>query len=67
MDVGKYLTSSQLEILPACTLSESILLLESAVKELMEEGSEKALSEGFPGFRINLDINESGKLLQALS
>ena len=60
MDVGKYITSSQLEIIPAGTLSESILLLESSVKKLTEEGSEKALSDGFSGFRTNLDVMGAG-------
>lgn len=56
MDVGKYITSSHLEIMPAGTLSESILLFESAVKELLKEGSGKSFSEGFSGFRTNLDV-----------
>lgn len=57
MDVGKFLASSQLEIIPAGTLSEKLLLFESAVKELLEETGEKALSESSPGFRTNLDIS----------
>ncbi|WP_082098645.1 MULTISPECIES: ATP-binding protein [unclassified Methanosarcina] len=64
VDVGKYITSSQLEILPTGTLSKSILLLESAVKELLGAGNDKALSEGFPGFRINLDINRAESSLK---
>jgi signal transduction histidine kinase len=49
-----------LEIVPACTISENIPLSESSVKELVEEKSEDSLSRGFPGFRINLDINMMG-------
>ena len=60
LDVGKYITSSQLEIIPVGTLSESILLFESALKELMEGRGGKAISEGFSGFRINLDFNTAG-------
>ncbi|AKB19140.1 ATP-binding protein [Methanosarcina sp. WWM596] len=60
VDVGKYITSSQLEIMPAGTLSESVLLLESAVKKLTEEKSGKALSEGVSGFRTNLDVKGAG-------
>lgn len=60
LDVGKYITSSQLEIMPVGTLSESILLFESALKELMEGRGGKAISEGFSGFRINLDFNTAG-------
>jgi signal transduction histidine kinase len=60
LDVGKYITSSQLEITPVGTLSESILLFESALKELMEGRGGKAISEGFSGFRINLDFNRAG-------
>nr|WP_082107895.1 MEDS domain-containing protein [Methanosarcina sp. 2.H.A.1B.4] len=60
VDVGKYITSSQLEILPTGTLSESILLLESAVKELMGAGNENALSEDFPGFRTNIGVMGAG-------
>ncbi|WP_394296970.1 ATP-binding protein [Methanosarcina siciliae] len=56
VDVRKYITSSHLEIMPAGTLSESNLLFESAVKELLEEGIGKSLSEGFSGFRTNLDV-----------
>lgn len=59
VDVEKYITSSQLEILPTGTLSKSILLLESAVKELVDERSGKAFSEKFSGFRMNLDINSA--------
>lgn len=64
VDVGKYITSSQLEILPIGTLSESILLLESAVKELVEERGGKALPKGFSGFRMNLDVNKVGSSLR---
>ncbi|MDY9924773.1 ATP-binding protein [Methanosarcina sp.] len=60
LDVRKYITSSQLEIMPVGTLSESILLFESALKELMEGRGGKAISEGFSGFRINLDFNTAG-------
>lgn len=56
MDVGKCLTSSQLEIITASSLSKELPLPESAVKELVEGKSEKAFSEGFPGFRMNVNI-----------
>ena len=46
--------------MPAGTLSESILLLESAVKKLTEGGSGKALFEGFSGFRTSLDVKGAG-------
>jgi signal transduction histidine kinase len=56
VDVGKCLTSSQLEIITAGSLSKELPLPESAVKELVEGKSEKAFSEGFSGFRTNVNI-----------
>ncbi|HII79126.1 MAG TPA: sensor histidine kinase [Methanosarcina sp.] len=64
VNVGKYLTSSQLEIITAGTLSKNIPLLESAVKEIMENRSEKAFSEGLPGFRMNINITRTESSLK---
>lgn len=64
VNVGKYLTSSQLEIITASTLSKNIPLPESAVKELMEERSEKAFSEGLSGFRMNVNITRTESFLK---
>lgn len=57
MNVEKSLASSQLEIVPACILSENLPLPESVVKELLEEKSGNSFSRGLSDFRINLDIN----------
>ncbi|MDI9396072.1 MAG: ATP-binding protein [Euryarchaeota archaeon] len=59
VNVGEYLTSSQLEIITIGTLSKNIPLFESAVKEIMEKRCEKAFSEGLPGFRMNVDITRT--------
>ncbi|MDO5840199.1 MEDS domain-containing protein [Methanosarcina mazei] len=60
VSVEKYLTSFQLVIINTGTLSKGSPLPESAVKELMKEKSEKAFSEGFPGFRMNVSITRKG-------
>jgi signal transduction histidine kinase len=57
--------SSQLELRPAIKLPKNTNLLASAIKELAEKGSEKALSGGFSGFRTNLDLRNPGKALKA--
>jgi len=52
--------SSQLELQPAEQLPKNVNLLASAIKELVEKGSKKALSGGFSGFRTNVDLKNSG-------
>ena len=68
VDVEHCIVSSQLEILSQPNqLPENTTLLTSAIKELAEKGSEKALSGGFSGFRTNFDLKNSGILYKALS
>ena len=57
VEIGKYISSSQLEIVSASTLSESVSLFESALKELMKGRGGKVLSEGYSGFRVTLDFS----------
>lgn len=56
VNVEKYLTSPQLEIITSGSLYKDTPLPESAIKELVAERSEKAFSEGFSGFRMNVNI-----------
>ncbi len=63
MDVEHCLTSSQLKILQANPLPENVALFASSVKELAENGYQKAVSGGFSGFRMNLDFNNTIKNL----
>jgi signal transduction histidine kinase len=51
---------SQIELLPVGQLPENLDLLESAIKELVEKGYEKALSGGFSGIRTNIDLINLG-------
>ncbi len=60
IDLENCIVSSQLELQTAEQLPKNINLLASAIKELAEKGSEKALSGGFTGFRTNFDLNNSG-------
>ncbi|WP_243684905.1 MEDS domain-containing protein [Methanosarcina barkeri] len=64
VDVEHYLTSSQLEFLPANPLLEDLTLLASAVKELAEKGYGNTLSGGFSGFRTNFEIKNTGNSLK---
>lgn len=64
VDVKHYLTSSQLEFLPANPLPGDLTLLSSAVKELAEKGYEKTLSGDFSGFRTNFGIKNSENSLK---
>lgn len=64
VDVEHYLTSSQLEFLPANPLPEDLTLLASVVKELAEKGYGKTLSGGFSGFRTNFEIKKAGNFLK---
>ena len=56
---------TQLELQPAKKLPKNVNLLASAIKELAGKGYDKALSEGFSGFRTNLDLKSSGNNLKA--
>ena len=60
IDLENCIVSSQLELKTAEQLPKNINLLASAIKELAEKGSEKALSGGFTGFRTNFDLKNSG-------
>jgi len=64
VDVEPYLTSSQLEFLPANPLPEDLTLLASTVTELAEKGYRKTLSGGFSGFRTNFEIKNAGNSLK---
>ncbi len=64
VDVEHYLTSSQLEFLPANPLLEDLTLLASSVKELAEKGYGNTLSGGFSGFRTNFEIKNTGNSLK---
>lgn len=56
VNVEKCKTLSQLEIIITDASSKNVPLSESVMKELIEEKSEKAFSEGFSGFRMNVNI-----------
>lgn len=56
--------SSQLVLQPAKKLPKNATALASAIKELIEEGTEKAISEGFSGLRTNLDLKRSGNSIK---
>lgn len=60
IDLKNRIVSSHLELKTADQLPKNINLLASAIKELAEKGSEKALSGGFAGFRTNFDLKNSG-------
>ena len=60
IDLKNHIVSSHLEFKTADQLPKNIDLLASAIKELAEKGSEKALSGGFAGFRTNFDLKNSG-------
>lgn len=60
LDIEHYLVPSQLETLSAESLSENSPSFTLAVKNLLGNGYEKALSEGFTGFRTNYDLHKSG-------
>jgi len=60
IDVEHCIVSSQLEFRSSEQLPKNIALLSSAIKKLAENGSEKALSGGFAGFRTNFDLQNSG-------
>ncbi|MDQ1275218.1 MAG: hypothetical protein QG610_791 [Euryarchaeota archaeon] len=64
VDVERYLTSSQLEIVTVGTPSKETAMPELAVKELVEERSGKDLYERFPGFRMNVNIIRAGSSLK---
>jgi signal transduction histidine kinase len=64
VDVAKDLTSSQLEIITGSMLSKEVPLSESVVKELVQGRSKKAFSEGFSGFRTNININRTESSLK---
>jgi signal transduction histidine kinase len=64
VDAENRSNSAQLEFQPAKKLPKNANLLTSAIKELAEKGSEKALSGGFSGFRTNLDLKSSGNNLK---
>jgi len=65
VDVERYLTSSQLEILPANPFPENLTILASAVTELAEKGYKKTLSGGFSGFRVNFEIKNTENSLKS--
>ena len=60
LDVERYMTSSQLEILPAESLDKNITTLDTRITELVENGYEKVLSKNFAGFRTNVDFTNFG-------
>ncbi len=60
IDLKNHIVSSHLEFKTADQPPKNIDLLASAIKELAEKGSEKALSGGFAGFRTNFDLKNSG-------
>jgi signal transduction histidine kinase len=64
VDIERYLTSSQLEILPDNSFPENLTLLTSTIKELVENGHKKALSGGFSGFRANFNLRNIGDSLK---
>lgn len=64
VNVEKYLTSSQLEIIIFGTHSKETTLPESAVRELVEASSKKDLYEEFSGFRMNVNITRIGGSLK---
>ena len=64
MDVEKYLTSSQLEIITIGANSKETMHLESALKELVEVKCGKDFHERFPGFRMNVNITRMGDSLK---
>ncbi|MDP4227842.1 MAG: MEDS domain-containing protein, partial [Bacteroidota bacterium] len=64
VDVEHSLAFSQLEILPANSSPENLTLLASTIKELAEKEYEKALSEGFSGFRMSFDFKSTGNSLK---
>ncbi|MCQ1534209.1 PAS domain S-box protein [Methanosarcina sp. KYL-1] len=59
VDIEPGLLSTQLEFLPAKPLPGDAALLASEVAETAETGYKKALSDGFTGFRTNLELEKS--------
>jgi len=63
---GKNLViSSQLVLQSAKKLPKNANILASTIKELIEEGTEKAISKGFSGFRTNLDLKRLGNSIKS--
>lgn len=59
VNIESFLGSNQLEFLPAKFFSEDTALLALEILNTAEDGSKKALSNGFTGFRINLDLGDN--------
>ncbi len=59
VDTEHCLRSDQLEIIPAREFQENAALPTPSAVEMLEKRYEKALSDGFSGLRINLDLKKA--------
>jgi signal transduction histidine kinase len=64
LDIEHSLVPSQFESLSAESLSENTPSLALVLKNLLENGYDKALSKEFTGFRTNYDLHKSGIFLK---